>query len=100
MVLHAYGARLLVTPEAARDRLRLHGRTLGLQWRVARASRARARVVRARRPRVHRRTEPLRSEARAAHIGSRLPFEHRPRALRAGTHGTRRAGRPARNPEP
>ena len=63
LVLHADGAAAARRPDAARDRLRLHGRAVGVQERAAPDAPARDRAAEERRPRRHRRAAPLRGQA-------------------------------------
>ena len=81
---------------AARDRLRLHGRAVGLQGRAARADAARGASCCARADaRLHRRPDALRGQARPPRATS-IPF----RAASTSAHfaqaraAARRAGRP------
>ena len=85
LVLHTDGARLHAIISTRGDRLRLHGRTVGVRRRAdGAAASAKRELFAARRPGVHRRPDALRGEARTAPERSRVSEQRRRRALRAG----------------
>ena len=99
LVLHADGAGVHAPSRMRSVRLRQHGRALAVPRRLAGADRPRGRAVPARRPRLHRRHEPLRGQAQPAPQRPCLPVVDRLRAFRARRARRRsRARRPGGDP--
>ena len=91
LVLHADGACVFEPSRLRSCGLRQHGRTVAVPRRLARTDRPRERTLPARRPRFHRRHEPLRGQAQPASQRARLSVVDRLRPFLASPHDARRA---------